>query len=268
MARSPILTVMTGAVQKAARGIVRDYGELENLQVSKKGTADFVSAADLKAERVLHEELLRARPKIGFLMEESGHVEGEDASMRWLIDPIDGTNNFIHAVPYFCISVALEKTLPNGTKDILAGVIYDPLRDEMFTAERKVGAFLNDRKLRVSARKELDDTILATGTPRAARKEYKKALGMMNAVTSANVGLRCCGAAALDLAYVAAGRYDGFWSMSLKPWDIGAGLLMVQEAGGIITEIGGGANMLDSGSVLATNGHMHKKVDALLLEFA
>jgi len=268
MPRSALMEVMTRAVMKAARGLRRDYGEVGHLQVSKKGTADFVSNADINAERILHQELLHARPKFGFLMEEAGAVAGEDPTHRWLIDPIDGTNNFIHAVPYFCISVALEKTRNNGDREIVAGVIYDPLRDEMFTAEKASGAFLNDRRLRISARRELDDSLLATISPRAVRDNYQQALSMINGMTASSAGIRCCGAAALDLAYVAAGRFDGFWSNSLKPWDIAAGMLLVKEAGGEVSEIGGGRKMLDSGTIVATNGLIHKKVDALLSEFA
>lgn len=268
MPRSPLMEVMTRAVMKAARGMRRDFGEVAQLQVSKKGTADFVSNADLNAERILFKELQHARPKFGFLMEEGGVVEGEDSTHRWIIDPIDGTNNFVHAVPYFCISVGLEKTLANGEKEIVAAIIYDPLRDEMFTAEKAAGAFLNDRRIRVSARKEMNDALLATASPRASREEYKQALSMMNTMTASSAGIRCCGAAALDLAYVAAGRFDGFWCMSLRPWDIAAGILLVREAGGEVSEIGGGRKMLDSGAILATNGLIHKKVDALLAEFA
>lgn len=268
MPRSPLMEVMTRAVMKTSRSLRRDFGEVSELQVSKKGTADFVSNADINAERILHKELSHARPKFGFLMEESGEIAGEDPAFRWVIDPIDGTNNFVHSVPYFCISVALEKTLGNGDKEITAAVVYDPIRDEMFTAEKGSGAFLNDRRIRVSARKNIDDALLATASPRASREEYKQALSMMNAMTASSAGIRCFGAAALDLAYVAAGRFDGFWCMSLKPWDIAAGMLLVKEAAGEISEIGGGKRMLDSGAILATNGLIHKKVDALLAEFA
>lgn len=268
MPRSALMEVMTRAVIKASRGLRRDYGELGQLQVSKKGTADFVSNADINAERMLHQELQHARPKFGFLMEEAGEVKAEDGIHRWIIDPIDGTNNFIHAVPYFCISVGVEKTLPNGDREIIAGVVYDPLRDEMFTAEKAAGAFLNDRRIRVSGRKEIDDCLLATALPRSFRDNYKQSLSMMTGMTASSAGIRCFGAAALDLAYVAAGRFDGFWSNSLKPWDIAAGMLIVKEAGGEISEIGGGRKMLESGSIVATNGLIHKKVDALLSEFA
>lgn len=259
---------MSKAVIKAARGLKRDYGELDQLQVSKKGTANFVSAADVRAEKILYEELSHARPRFGFLMEESGEVAGQDPSYRWLVDPLDGTTNFIHAVPYFCIAVALEKTLPGGKKEIVAGIVYDPLREEMFWAEKSFGAYLNDRRVRVSARKDLEESLLSTGTPRAAREEYKRSLSMMNSVTTSSVGIRSCGAAALDLAYVAAGRYEGFWGLNLKSWDIAAGILMVREAGGLVSEIGGSDNMLETGNILASNGLIHKKVDSLLNEFA
>lgn len=268
MPRSALMEVMTKAVLKAARGLRRDYGEVGHLQVSKKGTADFVSNADINAERILHQELQHARPKFGFLMEEAGSIEGEDPKHRWIIDPIDGTNNFIHAVPYFCISVGLERTAANGEREIIAAVIYDPLRDEMFTAEKASGAFLNDKRLRVSGRKEIEDSLLSTALPRSFRDNYKQALNMMTGMTASSAGIRCFGAAALDLAYVAAGRLDGFWSNSLKPWDIAAGILLVKEAGGEVSEISGGNKMLDSGSIIATNGLIHKKVDALLSEFA
>lgn len=268
MPRSPLIEVMTRAVMKAARSLRRDFNEVGHLQVSKKGTADFVSNADINAERILQKELAHARPKFGFLMEEGGVVAGEDKMYRWIIDPIDGTNNFVHAVPYFCISIALEKTATNGDKEIVAAVIYDPLRDELFTAEKAAGAFLNDRRLRVSARKNIDESLLATASPRASRAEYKQALSMMNTMTSSSAGIRCGGSAALDLAYVAAGRYDGFWCVHLQSWDIAAGILLIKEAGGEVTEIGGGKKMLQSGVILATNGLIHKKVDALLAEFA
>lgn len=268
MPRSALMEVMTRAVMKAARGIRRDFGEVEHLQVSKKGTQDFVSAADLNAEKLLFRELQHARPKFGFLMEEGGEVKGEDPQYRWIIDPIDGTNNFLHALPHFCISIALERTTPSSGTEIVAGVIYDPIKDEMFTAEKAGGAFLNDRRIRVSARKEVIDSMLCTIAPRAGRDDYQRALQMVQGVTATAACLRCSGSAALDLAYVAAGRLDGFWATTLKPWDMAAGLLLVKEAGGQVSEIGGGAKMLQKGSLVATNGHIHKKIDALLAEFA
>lgn len=268
MPRSALMEVMTKAVMKSARGLRRDFGEVAHLQVSKKGTADFVSTADTNAEKVLYQELSHARPKFGFLMEESGEVAGEDPAYRWVIDPLDGTNNFLHAVPYFCISLALEKTSPNGDREIVAGVIYDLTRDEMFTAEKASGAFLNDRRIRVSARKELEDTLVSTIAPRPTRPDYARAKAMFTSASEQVGAVRSAGATALDLAYVAAGRYDGYWGINQKLWDISAGLLLVKEAGGTVSTISGGKDFLETGSVLATNGQIHKKVGALLGEFA
>lgn len=268
MPRSALMEVMTKAVLKAAKGLRRDFGEVAELQVSKKGTADFVSTADTNAERVLFQELRHARPKFGFLMEEGGEVAGEENEYRWLIDPLDGTNNFLHAVPYFCISVALEKTLKSGEKEIVAGVVYDLTRDEMFTAEKASGAFLNDRRIRVSARKDLEDTLIATICPRPSRADYPRCQSMFTSIGAHAGAVRSGGATALDLAYVAAGRYDGYWGINQKLWDIGAGLLLVKEAGGTVSTITGGKDFLESGSLLATNGQIHKKVGALLGEFA
>lgn len=267
MPRSAIIEVMVRAATKAAKGLRRDFGEVAQLQVSRKGTADFVSTADTNAERILYQELSHARPKFGFLMEEAGVMEGEDAEYRWVVDPLDGTMNFLHAVPYFCISVGLEKKGRNGS-EMVAGVIYDPIRDEMFTAEKASGAFLNDRRIRVSARKELEETLFATINPRPSRVDYLRSSAMFNAITAQAGGIRCAGATALDLAYVAAGRYDGYWGINQKLWDIGAGLLLVREAGGTVTAIGGGGDFLEKGSLLATNGQIHKKIDALLTESA
>ncbi len=259
VSRSPVITVMMQAAFKAARGLARDFGEVENLQVSMKGPSDFVTIADVHAERVLQAELGRARPSYGFLLEEGGALEGADTSRRWIVDPLDGTLNFLHGVPHFAISIALEHD-----SEIVAGVIYDPLRDELFRAERGAGAFLNDRRLRVSARGRLSEAIVATGIPRRAREEYREYLGQMAAVMEACAGVRRLGAAALDLAYVAAGRYDGFWEPALAPWDIAAGVLLVREAGGLVSEIDGGAEVLASGDVLAANGRLHDRLLSVL----
>ncbi|MBM3617839.1 MAG: inositol monophosphatase [Alphaproteobacteria bacterium] len=268
MPRSALIEVMVKAVMKASKGLRRDFGEVGELQVSKKGTADFVSTADTNAERILYQELSHARPKFGFLMEEAGEVAGQDGEYRWVIDPLDGTMNFLHAVPYFCISVGVEKTLKNGDREIVAGVIYDPIRDEMFTAEKASGAFLNDRRIRVSARKEIEDCLIATINPRPSRDEFPRCSAMFAAATAHAGAIRCGGATALDLAYVAAGRYDAYWGINQKLWDISAGVLLVKEAGGNVTAIGGGKNFLGLGSVVASNGLIHKKVDALLSECA
>ncbi len=256
---SPIINVMARAARKAARGLVRDFGEVEQLQVSRKGPADFVSTADINAERILRQELSRAHPDYGFLLEETGAIPGKDPSCRWLVDPLDGTLNFLHGIPHFAISIALER---NG--DIVAGVIYDPLRDEMFYAEKGTSAFVNNRRLRVSARAKLLDSVIATGISFVGRRRHSGYLDMLEAVTNATAGVRRFGSAALDLAYVAAGRYDGFWETGLSPWDIAAGILLVREAGGYVSEVEGGHKMLESGSVLAANDHLHLPIGKLL----
>lgn len=250
---------MSAAARKAARSLVRDFGEVEQLQVSRKGPADFVSVADTKAERILRTELAKARPDFGFLMEESGAIEGKDVQHRWLVDPLDGTLNFLHGIPHFAISIALERA-----GEIVAGLIYDPVRDEMFFAERGTGAYMNDRRLRVSGRTKLIDSLIATGIPFFGRVHHPAYLDMLSCVVDATAGVRRFGSAALDLAYVAAGRYDGFWETGLSPWDIAAGLLIVREAGGFVSEIEGGHKMLETGSVLAANDHLHLALGKLL----
>lgn len=257
--RSALINVMTGAVRKAARGLRRDFGEVEQLQVSKKGPADFVSAADTRAEQILRRELEKARPNFGFLNEEEGEIAGADPSHRWLIDPLDGTTNFLHAIPHFCLSIALEK---DG--DVVAGMVYDPLRDELFWAEKGDGAFLNGRRLRVSARNRIDEAVVATGIPHLGRADHALFLQRLEKVMAAFAGIRRFGAAALDLAYVAAGRYDGFWETHLAPWDVAAGIILVREAGGFVSEIDGGANMLVSGDILAANDQLHAPLGEFL----
>ena len=257
--RSAIINVMSRAADKAARGLRRDFGEVEHLQVSMKGPANFVSAADLKAERVLREELLRARPAYGLLMEEGGQTAGEDPHHRWIVDPLDGTTNFLHGLPHFAISIALERE-----GEIVAGLILDPLKDEMFWAEKGGGAFLNDHRLRVSSRRNLDQAVIATGFASRAQAERQTFMAQLDAAMGATAGVRRFGSASLDLAYVAAGRYDGFWESGLSPWDIAAGILIVREAGGYVTEIGGGANMMTSGSILAANDRLHAPIGRLL----
>jgi myo-inositol-1(or 4)-monophosphatase len=263
--RSANVTVMANAAYKAARGLVRDFGEVENLQVSVKGPADFVSAADLKAERTIRRELERARPNYGFLLEEGGAVVGKDTSHRWLVDPLDGTMNFLHGIPHFCISIALER---DG--EIVAGVIYDPLRDELFHAEKGTGAFVNEHRMRVSTRDGLHNAVIATGIPAIGRlrtgRYHARYPAQLGAIMRSCAGVRRFGAAALDLAYVAAGRYDGYWESSLAPWDIGAGILLVREAGGMVSEIDGGDKMLTSGEILAANGALYDPIRKLLAE--
>ena len=258
--RSALLNVMMKAADKAARGLKRDFGEIENLQVSRKGPADFVSAADLKAEKVLKEELQKARPGYGFLMEESAEVPESDGSgRRWIVDPLDGTSNFLHSLPHFAISIALEER-----GEIIAGLVYDPVKEDRFHAERGQGAFLNDRRLRVSARNRLTECLIATGAPFAGKGDRPQFLGEIDAVMANTAGIRRWGAAALDLAYVAAGRFDGFWERGLSPWDIAAGLILVREAGGYVSEMNGKAISLASPSILASNNAIHGDLMKLL----
>jgi myo-inositol-1(or 4)-monophosphatase len=258
-ARPPIINVMSGAALKAARGLIRDFGEVEQLQVSIKGPGDFVSSADLRAERTLRTELQKARPGHGFLMEESGVIPGSDGRHRWIVDPLDGTTNFLHGIPQFCISIALER---DG--EIIAGVVYEPLRDEMFWAEKGGGAYVNERRLRVSARRQMGEAVIGTGIPFRLRGDHPAYLQTLGAVMDVVSGVRRMGAAALDLAYVAAGRFDGFWEFGLSPWDMAAGIILVQEAGGYVTDIAGGHDMMASGNILAANDHLHLPLGSLI----
>jgi myo-inositol-1(or 4)-monophosphatase len=250
--RSTLINVMSRAADKAARGLKRDFGEVEQLQVSVKGPGDFVSTADTKAEKVLRQELSRARPDYGFLMEESGASEGRDSEHRWIVDPLDGTTNFLHGLPHFCISIALERA-----GEIVAAVILDPVKDETFWAEKGIGAYLNDRRLRVSSRRQMTNALIATGTPFGQRADRPRYMRQFDAIMANVADVRRLGAAALDLAYVAAGRYDGFWEYGLHPWDVAAGWLLVREAGGYISEPDGEGHPVGSGDVLAANDHLH-----------
>ncbi len=258
--QSPELTVMIKAAEKAARSLIRDFGEVEQLQVSQKGPGDFVSAADKRAEQIIFEELKHARPKYGFLMEESGVVEGSDSSRRFIIDPLDGTTNFLHGIPHWCISIALEVN-----NEITVGLIYDPVKDEMFTAEKNGGAFMRRKRLRVSGRQDLMQATLATGAPRRSKASKERFVKEYEAILDIAPGLRRFGAAALDLAYVAAGRYEGFWERDLKAWDIAAGLLIVREAGGFCGDIDSDkANPLDTGCILAANSSVFQDLKKVL----
>ncbi len=249
---SALLKVMTDAARKAARGLVRDFGEVEALQVSRKGAADFVSAADLKAEQTLYEELIRVRPGYGFLGEERGEVPGTDRTHRWIVDPLDGTTNFLHAIPHFAINVALERE-----GQMVAAVTYNPVTHDLFWAERGRGAFLNDRRLRVSARTRLDESVLATGIPFLGKGGHARFLKELHQTAQKVAGVRRFGSAALDLAWVAAGRFDGYWERDLGPWDVAAGLLLVSEAGGMVTDADGGEAMLSQGSICAASPTLH-----------
>ncbi|WPZ36905.1 inositol monophosphatase family protein [Thalassobaculum sp. OXR-137] len=259
--RSALYNVVFKACQKAARSLRRDFGEVENLQVSKKGPADFVSTADKQAEKVLYEELKHARPKYGFLMEESGTVEGTDPNkQRWIIDPLDGTLNFLHGIPHFAISVALEEK-----GEIIAGAVYQPLTDEFYWAEKGAGAYLNDRRLRVSGRRNMQESVMATGIPvTGLGGNHDTFLAQQRAVMEATAGVRRFGAAALDLAWVASGRFDGYWEHKLNPWDIAAGILLVKEAGGYVSDFAGRTEVLESGDVVAANDALHVPLLKLL----
>ena len=253
MPASALMNVMVAAVRKAGRSLARDYGEVGQLQVSVKGPANFVSAADLRAEEILYRELARARQGYGFLMEERGAVEGADKTHRWIVDPLDGTTNFLHGIPLFAISVALER---DG--EIVAGVLYNPALDELYTAEKGKGAFLNDRRLRVANRRTLADAVVALGIPPTGRSGHKKFLAECEVAMRETAGVRSTGAASLDLAWVAAGRFDAYVEFGLQPWDIAAGIILVREAGGTVTDGAGGDRMLETGGVVAGNGHMQK----------
>jgi myo-inositol-1(or 4)-monophosphatase len=259
MIRSPLITIMTQAARKAARALVRDFGEVENLQVSLKGPANFVTAADRRAEEILHVELAKARPTFSFLMEERGRIAGNDASHVWIVDPLDGTTNFLHGIPLFAISIGLER---DGT--LVAGLVFNPITDEMFVAERGKGAFLNDRRLRVAARRELADAVIGCGLPHRGRGDLNLFRKELTTVQPHVAGLRRTGAAALDMAWVAAGRFDGFWERGLSPWDLAAGLVILREAGGFATDIDGGDDLMEKGSVVAGNEFIHRTLLGLL----
>jgi myo-inositol-1(or 4)-monophosphatase len=253
MARSALLNVMVQAAMKAGRSLSRDFGEVQNLQVSLKGPGDYVSQADRKAEDILFAELSKARPGYAFLMEERGIVAGDDGQHRWIVDPLDGTTNFLHGIPLFAISIALERQ-----GQIVAGVIYNPAMDELYTAERGGGAFMNDRRLRVAGRTKLTDAVIGCGVPHLGRGQHGNFLIELRNVMAEVSGIRRMGAASLDLAYVAAGRMDGYWEIGLSPWDIAAGILLVREAGGFVSDMDGGQDMLDGGSIITGNEVIHR----------
>jgi myo-inositol-1(or 4)-monophosphatase len=260
MQHSALLNVMIAAARKAARTLKRDFGEVENLQVSLKGPGNFVTAADRKAEETLKAELAKARPGYSFLGEESGSHAGTDGTHTWIVDPLDGTTNFLHGIPQFAISIGLERS---GT--IVAGVIYNPITDELYVAERGKGAFLNDRRLRVAARKLLADSVVACGLPHLGRGDLDLGLRELGAVQDKVAGLRRFGAAALDLAFVAAGRLDGYWERNLSPWDMAAGILLVREAGGFVTDIDGNSEgMFTKRHIVAGNETIQRELQTLL----
>jgi len=243
---------MIGAVRKSARGISRDFGEVQALQVSKKGPADFVTAADLRVEGVLFEELTRARPGYSFLGEERGLVEGTDKTHTWIVDPIDGTTNFIHGMPHFAITVALERE-----GQIVAGVTFNPILNELFWAEKGRGAFLNDTRIRVSGRKDLADSLIGTGIPFIGRPGHGQFLKELHQVGQRVAGVRRLGSSALDFAWVAAGRYDGYWERNLQPWDVAAGIILVTEAGGTVSAIDADGEYKSGASICTANLDLH-----------
>jgi myo-inositol-1(or 4)-monophosphatase len=255
MLHSALLNVMIGAARKAARGLKRDFGEVEKLQVSMKGPANFVTAADRKAEETLFAELNKARPGYGFLGEESGQRDGTDKSHRWIVDPLDGTTNFLHGIPHFATSIGLER---DGIA--IAGVIYNPATDDMFIAERGKGAFLNEQRIRVAARTRLAEAVITCGLPHLGHGDLALGARETGAMQPKVAGLRRFGAAALDLAWVAAGRFDAYWERDIKPWDMAAGIVLVREAGGYVTDCDGGEDMYAKGHIAAGNETMHKAV--------
>ena len=256
---SAIMGLMQAAARKASRGLLRDFGEVETLQVSRKGPSDFVSRADRKAELVIQEELSRARPGYGFLLEEGGVVEGTDKSHRFIVDPLDGTTNFLHGIPHWAISIALEREIDGNPRELVAGLVYNPVTDDMWFAEKGRGAFINDgtrgggdRRLRGSQRTDFSTAIFATGVPFKGRPGHTKFLKELHQVMGTSAGVRRFGAASLDLAWTAAGRYDGFWERGLAPWDVAAGIVIAREAGLTVESLSGGAPE-ETGDVIVAN---------------
>ena len=261
MQGSANLNIMIKAARKAARGLVKDFREVENLQVSSKGAGDFVSRADVAAEETLREALLGERPNYGWLGEETEPVAGKDPTRRWIVDPLDGTTNYLHGLPHWSVSIALEH---KGT--IVAGVIYDAAKDEMFVAERGQGAFLNNTRLRVSDRTRMLSSIFATGLPFGGRPELPATLRDLGRLLPATAGVRRMGAASLDLAYVAAGRYEGYWERGVEPWDIAAGILVAREAGALVEPIGDAGTIFDSRTIIAGNTGVFETFAKMLRE--
>ena len=268
MAITGIIRVMERAARKAGQRLRRDFGEVEHLQVSRKGPADFVSKADQRAERTLYDELKAARPDWGFLLEEAGEIDMELGKPRWVIDPLDGTSNFLHGIPHFAISIAAqEPTLDGkGWGEVTAALVYQPITDESFWAEKNGGAWLQDRRLRVSGRRHLDESLIATGIPFAGAGDPAEWSAIYNALAPQVAGIRRFGAASLDLAWVAAGRYEGFWERNLQPWDTAAGCLLVREAGGFVTDWKGRSQPICDAQVLAGNDGLHSRLHKLIVQ--
>lgn len=258
MLQSALMNVMVKAARRAGRSLKRDLGEVENLQVSMKGPANFVTMADKRAEEMIYTDLSKARPGYGFIGEEGGNRIGADKTHTWIVDPLDGTTNFLHGIPHFAISIGLER---EGV--IIAGLIYNPANDDLYTAERGKGAYLNDTRLRVAGRKQLNECVIACGLPHIGRGDHELSRNEMAALQPKVAGLRRFGAASLDLAFVAAGRLDGYWERNLQPWDIAAGLIMIREAGGVVGDIHGG-DVLKTGDVICGNDFVHGELTKIL----
>ena len=256
---TPIMTIMIAAVRKAARGVQRDFGEVSSLQISVKGPGDFVTNADKRAEQVLRQELLTARPTYGVLGEEEAEHKGTDPDHRFIIDPIDGTFNYMHALPYFAITIALERK-----GEIVAGVTYNPISDELFHAEKGTGAFVNNKRMRVAQRRELLDCMMATNLPSRGNRDHAAHRAEMNMMQVKTSGIRAMGSTAMDMAYIAMGRLDGAWSNGLNAWDMAAGVLFIREAGGFVVGIKGEANPLFSGGYIAGNADLLPQIRAVL----
>jgi myo-inositol-1(or 4)-monophosphatase len=257
MIGSANLNIMIKAARKAGRALVKDFREVENLQVSMKGAGDFVSKADIAAEKIIKDELMGARPTYGWIAEEGGEEEGADPTRRWIVDPLDGTTNFLHGLPHWAVSIALEHK-----GQIVAGVVFDPAKDEMFFAEKGTGAWMNDSRMRVSGRIKMIEAVFATGLPFGGRSDLPVTLQELARLMPAVAGVRRWGSAALDLAYVAAGRYDGYWERRLNSWDIAAGSLIVREAGGLVEPLNPNGNIVEDGEIICANeplfGHLTK----------
>ena len=259
MLHSALINVMVKAARRAGRSLKRDLGEIENLQVSLKGPANFVSLADKRAEEMLYEDLSKARPGYGFIGEEGGTRDGSDKSHTWIVDPLDGTTNFLHGIPQFAISIGLQRE-----DTIIAGLIYNPANDELYIAERGKGAFLNDQRLRVAGRRQLHDCVIACGLPHIGRGDHELSGREMAALQPKVAGLRRFGAAALDMAFVAAGRLDGYWERNLKAWDMAAGQILIREAGGTVSGLAGNDDPLVTGHVVCGNEYIHAELVKIL----
>ena len=263
MQGSANLNLMIKAARKAGRSLVKDFREVENLQVSAKGPGDFVSKADREAERIIRDELMTARPTYGWVGEETGSADGADPTRRWIVDPLDGTTNFLHGLPHWAVSIALEHK-----GEIVAGVIFDAAKDELYWAEQGMGAWMNETRLRVSGRRSMIEAIFGTGIPFGGRSTLPASLQDLARLMPVCAGVRRWGAASLDLAYVASGRLDGYWERGLQPWDMAAGIVLVREAGGFVGPVREGRDMLESGSIIAGNGELYQPLCKILREAA